>query len=312
MQAYLRECQEICHGLSHAWSANALLVKPVQRCLKYPLLLEQILAATPVDHPDHSSLKAALERALAVAHELNEAKRRKELVGVRRSPLPTALTIVQRVLNGRSPSQKKVKTSSSAGVVNDASSSSFGRVMSKKILRSGQRVKNAAGFEVTLPGDPSTHAIAETLESRLNDQLTALDAILPDAIRWVEAVARALHAQRKLCLAWTNMFAPLAGEADVQGGGYEMVSVYAALLKRCRDELCEASVRPLSPLQKLTSFRPRGSRRRSDRTLSNCATSTAGPRRSCPSGPTSSSISSVDPRARPSEARSQRTMRTAR
>ena len=116
--------------------------------------------------------------------------------------------------------------------------------MSKKILRSGQRVKNAAGFEVTLPGDPSTHAIAETLETRLNDQLTAIDALLPNAIRWVEAVARALHAQRKLCLAWINMFAPLAGEADVRGGGYEMVTVYAALLKRCRDELCEASVRP--------------------------------------------------------------------
>lgn len=52
------------------WSR--LLIKPVQRCLKYPLLLEQILQLTPPDHPDLAQLENAKMGMMAVADAINE------------------------------------------------------------------------------------------------------------------------------------------------------------------------------------------------------------------------------------------------
>lgn len=46
----------------------SLLVKPIQRLTKYPLLLETLLAYTDIEHPDY----ADLEEALALTRRLNE------------------------------------------------------------------------------------------------------------------------------------------------------------------------------------------------------------------------------------------------
>lgn len=57
-----------------------MLIKPVQRIMKYPMLFKELLAATTPAHPDYFNLKQAAASASEVADEINEAKRRKELV----------------------------------------------------------------------------------------------------------------------------------------------------------------------------------------------------------------------------------------
>jgi len=58
---------------------QSLLIKPVQRVLKYPLLLQQLLKNTTDAHPDHTHLHSANLAMTNVAQEINEIKRRKDL-----------------------------------------------------------------------------------------------------------------------------------------------------------------------------------------------------------------------------------------
>jgi hypothetical protein len=56
-------------------SLEAYLIKPVQRVMKYPLLLAELLRYTPAEHRDRIALDAAHDRAKGLAHEINAIKR---------------------------------------------------------------------------------------------------------------------------------------------------------------------------------------------------------------------------------------------
>ena len=62
-----------------AWDFQSLLIKPVQRVLKYPLLLEKLVKATPDSHSDSKMVHSAQEAIARVAQDINEIKRRKDL-----------------------------------------------------------------------------------------------------------------------------------------------------------------------------------------------------------------------------------------
>ncbi|KAL4934053.1 putative Rho guanyl nucleotide exchange factor [Aspergillus undulatus] len=78
---WLNECREWASDLTSAWDLDSLLVKPVQRILKYPLLLSELLDSTPLDHPDHASLVKGLEEVTNISVRINEMKRRADVVG---------------------------------------------------------------------------------------------------------------------------------------------------------------------------------------------------------------------------------------
>ncbi|KAL2786432.1 hypothetical protein BJX66DRAFT_312839 [Aspergillus keveii] len=78
---WLNECREWASDLTSAWDLDSLLVKPVQRILKYPLLISELLDSTPSDHPDHASLAKALEEVTSISVRINEMKRRADVVG---------------------------------------------------------------------------------------------------------------------------------------------------------------------------------------------------------------------------------------
>ncbi|KAI9782483.1 MAG: hypothetical protein M1839_004969 [Geoglossum umbratile] len=77
---WLQECRTVAEDLTHAWSLDSLLVKPVQRVLKYPLLLAQLLEETPENHPDFSAIEVAAREMTGVSHRINELKKRVDLV----------------------------------------------------------------------------------------------------------------------------------------------------------------------------------------------------------------------------------------
>ncbi|KAK4870714.1 hypothetical protein LT330_005062 [Penicillium expansum] len=78
---WLTECQKGAMDLTTAWDLDSLLVKPVQRILKYPLILRDLLESTPNDHPDRAAIANALEEVTNVSHRINELKKRVDLVG---------------------------------------------------------------------------------------------------------------------------------------------------------------------------------------------------------------------------------------
>ncbi|KAF5093455.1 hypothetical protein D0Z00_004051 [Geotrichum galactomycetum] len=68
---WLLESREASKDKTQAWSLDALLIKPVQRLMKYPLLLKSMLDATPQDHPDYLPLAAAIEKIQDSANRIN-------------------------------------------------------------------------------------------------------------------------------------------------------------------------------------------------------------------------------------------------
>lgn len=82
---WLRECAEAANSLTNAWNLDALLVKPVQRLLKYYPLLERILKYTTEDHPDYSALKVAAAQMLESNDRINALQQKAVVVPVKPS-----------------------------------------------------------------------------------------------------------------------------------------------------------------------------------------------------------------------------------
>jgi hypothetical protein len=57
-----------------------MLIKPIQRITKYPLLFDDLLACTTPVHPDYFNIRNAAAMAKSVAQEIDETKRRKDVV----------------------------------------------------------------------------------------------------------------------------------------------------------------------------------------------------------------------------------------
>uniref|UniRef100_A0ACB8FA38 Uncharacterized protein n=1 Tax=Sphaerodactylus townsendi TaxID=933632 RepID=A0ACB8FA38_9SAUR len=86
VQKYLLESLEILRNLYSEWGCanyidlGSFLIKPVQRVMRYPLLLIELLSATPESHPDRVPLAAAVLAVKEINCNINEYKRRKDLV----------------------------------------------------------------------------------------------------------------------------------------------------------------------------------------------------------------------------------------
>ncbi|XP_055500062.1 rho guanine nucleotide exchange factor 38 [Leucoraja erinacea] len=67
-------------GKSSLLDMGSLLIRPVQRVMKYPLLLSELFKSTPALHADHKPLAEALQAVVHINTNINEFKRRKDLV----------------------------------------------------------------------------------------------------------------------------------------------------------------------------------------------------------------------------------------
>ena len=80
VQIWLKECRAYAHDLTSAWDLDSLLVKPVQRILKYPLLLDQLVEVTPENHPDFAQLDIAAREMKGISMRINEMKKRADIM----------------------------------------------------------------------------------------------------------------------------------------------------------------------------------------------------------------------------------------
>lgn len=65
---------------TNCFDVPSLLIKPVQRILKYPLLLNELSKCTEESHPDREQTIKAANMITNLASEINEKKRQKDLV----------------------------------------------------------------------------------------------------------------------------------------------------------------------------------------------------------------------------------------
>ncbi|KAF7989682.1 hypothetical protein HCN44_008356 [Aphidius gifuensis] len=59
---------------------SSILIKPVQRILKYPLMLYELVKCTEENHPDRENIEEAWKVMTAVASYINEYKRRTDII----------------------------------------------------------------------------------------------------------------------------------------------------------------------------------------------------------------------------------------
>uniref|UniRef100_A0A8C2YWW3 Dynamin-binding protein n=1 Tax=Cyclopterus lumpus TaxID=8103 RepID=A0A8C2YWW3_CYCLU len=86
IQHHVLECLERLRAIYREWgktnyiNLGSFLIKPVQRVMRYPLLLMELLGATPESHHDRPQLTKALLAIKEINVNINEYKRRKDLV----------------------------------------------------------------------------------------------------------------------------------------------------------------------------------------------------------------------------------------
>lgn len=91
-ECYLDECLNLfftlspsltllfCHrGKTNYINLGSFLIKPVQRVMRYPLLLMELLNTTPESHHDRKLLAEAVMSIKEINVNINEFKRRKDL-----------------------------------------------------------------------------------------------------------------------------------------------------------------------------------------------------------------------------------------
>ncbi|XP_010895870.2 dynamin-binding protein isoform X2 [Esox lucius] len=86
IQKHVLDCLEKLRAVYREWgktnyiNLGSFLIKPVQRVMRYPLLLMELLSATPESHHDRPLLSQALLSIKEINVNINEYKRRKDLV----------------------------------------------------------------------------------------------------------------------------------------------------------------------------------------------------------------------------------------
>ncbi|KAK4705756.1 hypothetical protein P7C70_g450, partial [Phenoliferia sp. Uapishka_3] len=199
LRAYLAECKQLSHGRTNAWDLASLLIKPVQRCLKYPLLLNQILAATPTDHPDYANLERANRDMLNVAGHINDFKKGSDLVS--------------RIVSKKEGHVRR-ESASTAG--------SFGRSVTKKLLRGSQRAKQAVGLADSQNGDEMFDTFVALVESTRNGVLRFSNEMR----EWSRTTRFALDAQATMVEGWTELYSPTEDELKIEGGSHDRLLVF--------------------------------------------------------------------------------------
>ncbi len=184
--AYFNECWSVIQPFTNAWDLGSMLIKPVQRVMKYPMLFADLLACTSPVHPDYFDLRKAAEGARIVADEINEAKRRKDVVErVVSAKRPTVGTTL--------PTPEKPKSSVA---------SKFGKRFRKEksVDKTVRPVSSIASATIT---------ISVTAEAQLREGIARLEAgdkvvrrVGKEVNAWPDKVRDVWLAQRAVMVAW--------------------------------------------------------------------------------------------------------------
>lgn len=202
--SYSQDCKDLCFGHTNAWDLPSLLIKPVQRCLKYPLFIQSLLDCTSDEHSDKSSLAESNVAILKVAEGINEMKRRHEIVTklIKRKARPGLYGNTRR---GSEKGQQPVKAPSSG---------SFTASLSRRFKRSSRIGLPDTSATVSVPEpDEDFEALLVLLESKHH----RIQSFILDSKSWSKSVRTAMVSLLHVSLAWQNL-SSLSEHDDTQEG----------------------------------------------------------------------------------------------
>ncbi|KAJ3095627.1 hypothetical protein HDU97_006754 [Phlyctochytrium planicorne] len=183
---FLKECQIKLQGKTGAWDLSSLVIKPVQRVLKYPLLIKQLLKETPSSYPDYQNLLKCSVDVEKVAGNINEFKKRKDTV------------------------EKYVEGKSKINVMHG---------ITKKFTRGVQELKQA-----TVGGDITVETEYDEMVHIFDDLYKKISLLVKEEIRfWLRAVKEFLERQELVAVALEEVYE--MGMNDIRGSGYKFVAV---------------------------------------------------------------------------------------
>lgn len=235
---FLLECTSIARKHTNAWDLASLLIKPVQRMLKYPLLLQEILATTPASHPDHANLVAAIEDIERVAESINEQNRRRE--------------IIAKILGGRSISSSGTSagTSTPRTPSGPSPAPSGSRLAAAKTLRRKNVAKEqpnstplAAMVPHLLDGDEYT-----SLLSAFATLQRGVHSLEREVAQWPVSVRATYASQIRLLQSWDRVYAlrEEGSASEDRDGASEGITRLVALYQEALEgpwNQCERAVR---------------------------------------------------------------------
>lgn len=140
-----------------------MLIKPVQRITKYPLLFEDLLACTTPSHPDYHCIQKAAEGARTLALEIDEAKRRKDVI-----------------------SSVMSKSQSTISLVKDPKAGSGGRLLNLRRFKK-DRLNGAGGDNGPPEITPYAQAQLKELVSKLENSDKQVRRMTREVVEWVNS-----------------------------------------------------------------------------------------------------------------------------
>ena len=225
---YLAHTSTLAQSLTHAWDLSSLLIKPVQRLLKYSLLLSAIIDETPNSHPDKDDLKKARVQMEEVAHGVNEGRRRREVV-------KEVLMGVPFIKSGEAKAKKKGLNVGVAASVN------LGRIKSIR----------AAAFKVKEGAEANEEAARV---ARLGEELRRQDAFVrqfaKDALLWARSMTAFFEALQQ----WAHAFGATIGvdhEAKSEAFDAFVELIQHGLIRACKNTEESIELELLMQLQRL-------------------------------------------------------------
>ncbi|GAN04312.1 hypothetical protein MAM1_0060c03772 [Mucor ambiguus] len=186
IQSFLNDCKEKIQGKTTSWDLGSLLIKPVQRVLKYPLLLREILSLTPPTHIDHDDLSAAVKEIQEVADNINEIKRRKD--------------IVEKIVGDK----KKTDISLS---YRRLCKLNVKHGINKRLTRRAQKFKQVTGFAV----EPTHDIVFEALLLKFEEQQELVRQLARDVQGWVRHVKIGFENLQQLACSMESLYGSWGG-----------------------------------------------------------------------------------------------------
>ncbi|KAJ3341293.1 hypothetical protein HDU93_005263 [Gonapodya sp. JEL0774] len=208
-------------GVTGAWDLAGILVKPVQRVLKYPLLVKSLVAATPPNHPSTRALNTALSLLTSLADKINSLKHRKDVTEK-----------YARLARGATGSSSSLSSPPSTSKP-DASSLLANRNpvhwAAKSYTRTAVAVRQTVGL-----ADGKIDGVFEVVRENFENLDARVKQIKVEVVEWLKELQALLDAQERFILAMEEIydFTPVA---EVKNSSLKFVSKwqkYASSLAR--------------------------------------------------------------------------------
>jgi hypothetical protein len=233
MLSYIEQTKAIASTHSNSWDLNSLLIKPIQRFLKYPLLLETLLSSTADDHPDKPDLVRAKGAMVDASRLVNEQTQKVEICRtiLQRKPLKGLSAVF--ATNVPTSEHLKTKGSKSVFAVTKSKDSQTPKAITPSQSPAGSPFD--AGFDpIKLENRLVAHAsggagsLEETIK-HLQGFETVIPAFVKDIVNWVRAVRETLLKLEK----WAGSFERVI--ALDEANGIEALEAFRGVLA---DRLC--------------------------------------------------------------------------